>query len=449
MEMNDFKKNEFNPAQILALGFAGFILFGAVLLDLPIATASMESAGFINSLFTATSAVCVTGLIVVDTGIYWSLFGKIVILLLIQIGGIGIMTMATMGAVIIGRKITLKNRLLVQEALNQFTISGVIRLVKYIVTLTLLIETIGAALLSLFFIPIYGKSVGIFYGIFHSISAFCNAGFDLLGNGVSFIPFVTNSYFSFVVMGLIILGGLGFAVIVDVAGKRSLKKITLHSKMVLIVTAILLMLGFVMFLMLEFNNPETLGNLNFADKLTASLFQSVTPRTAGFNTINTSQLTDSSKVLTMMLMFIGGSPGSTAGGIKVTTITILILAVFSVIIGRDDTQFFRRKIGRETINRALTVFLVSLMLVFFMTFLLTVTEKGKDFADILFETISAFGTVGLSTGITSSLTSAGKIIISIMMFTGRIGPLTLVIALASRDKKKALIKYPEGKISVG
>lgn len=449
MEKNDFGKNEFNPAQILALGFAGLILFGTVLLDLPIATESMESAGLINSLFTATSSVCVTGLIVVDTGIYWSLFGKIVILLLIQIGGIGIMTMATMGAVIIGRKITLKNRLLVQEALNQFTISGVIRLVKYIVTLTLVIEGIGAVLLSLFFIPIYGKSVGIFYGIFHSVSSFCNAGFDLLGNGVSFTPFVTNSYFSFVVMGLIVLGGLGFAVIVDIAGKRSFKKITLHSKMVLIITVILLLLGFIMFLMLEFNNPGTLGNLNFSDKLTASLFQSVTPRTAGFNTINTDQLTEPSKVITMMLMFIGGSPGSTAGGIKVTTMAILILAVFSVIIGRDDTHFFRRRIGKETINRALTVFLVSLMLVFFMTFLLTVTEKGKDFADILFETISAFGTVGLSTGITSSLTSFGKIIISIMMYTGRIGPLTLVIALASREKKKALIKYPEGKISVG
>lgn len=449
MEFNQLKRKNLNPAQILAIGFAGIILLGTILLNLPIATLARQSAGLINSIFTATSAVCVTGLVVVDTGTYWSLFGKIVILVLIQIGGLGFMSMATLVSFIIGRKITLRNRIIMQEAFNQLTISGIVRLVKYILMLTLFIEGIGAILLSIFFIPIYGKSVGIFYGIFHSVSAFCNAGFDLIGNGSSFTPFVTSSYLSFVVIFLVVIGGLGFAVLLDIAKQRNFKNLSLHSKLVVFMTIALLMIGFILFLVLEFNNPNTMGNLSFGDKLVASLFQSVTPRTAGFNTIDTAGLTDSSKILTMLLMFIGGSPGSTAGGIKTTTIAILVLTIMAVVVGRDDTQVFRRKINRDTIDRALTIFLIAMSVVMLVTFLLTITEKGNDFLTVFFETISAFGTVGLSTGLTPNLSPIGRLIISLTMFSGRVGPLTVIVALAHRNKKKALMHYPEGKISVG
>ncbi|MBN2259530.1 MAG: Trk family potassium uptake protein [Clostridiales bacterium] len=449
MEYNNFRKKELNPAQILAIGFAGIILMGAILLNLPIATLSGKSAGFVNSIFTATSAVCVTGLVVVDTGTFWSIFGKTIILLLIQIGGLGFMSMATLVALIIGRKITLRNRLIMQEAFNQLTLSGIVRLVKYVLVFTLIVEGIGAVLLSLFFVPIYGKSTGIVYGIFHSVSAFCNAGFDLIGNGQSLTPFVTSTYLSLVIIFLIIIGGLGFSVLLDFARVRSFRKLTLHSKLVLTMTAILLSTGFILFLTLEYTNPLTLGNLNFGDKLTAALFQSVTPRTAGFNTIDTASLRDSSKFLTMLLMFIGGSPGSTAGGIKTTTIGMLVLTVVSVIMGREDIELYKRRINKEAINRALTVFIIALSIVLIVTFLLTIIESDKAFIDIIFETISAFGTVGLSTGITGNLSMIGKIIISMTMFAGRVGPITVIVAIAHRNKKKALIRYPEGKISVG
>ncbi len=449
MKFNRFRKKELNPAQILATGFAGIIVVGTILLNLPIATMAGKSTGLINSFFTATSAVCVTGLVVVDTGTYWSMFGKTVILLLIQIGGLGFMAMTTLGALILGSKITLRNRLIMQEAFNYFTISGIVRLVKYILIFTLIIEGIGAFLLSLFFIPIYGKMTGIAYGIFHSISAFCNAGFDLIGNGQSFTPFIGNADLNLVIIALIVIGGLGFSVILDIIKVKTFKKLTLHSKLVITMTAILLSIGFLLFFVLEFNNPSTIGNLDFGDKVVASLFQSVTTRTAGFNTLDTAGLTDSSKFLTMILMFIGGSPGSTAGGIKTTTIAIIVLSVIAIIKGRDDTELFNRRLSRDVTDRALVVFGIAISLVMFVTLLLTIIEGNKEFLDIFFETISAFGTVGLSTGITSDLSSLGKIIISLTMFSGRVGPVTLIIALAHRQKKKALIRYPEGKISVG
>jgi len=449
MEFNRFRKKELNPAQILAIGFAGIIVIGAILLNLPIATISGKSTGLINSFFTATSAVCVTGLVVVDTGTYWTMFGKTVILLLIQIGGLGFMAMTTLGALILGSKITLRNRLIMQEAFNHFTISGIVRLVKYILIFTLIIEGIGAFLLSLFFTPIYGKTTGIAYGIFHSISAFCNAGFDLIGNGQSLTPFIGSTDLNLVIIALIVIGGLGFSVILDIIRVKTFKKLTLHSKLVVAMTAILLSIGFLLFFVLEFNNPSTIGNLNLGDKVVASLFQSVTTRTAGFNTIDTAGLTDSSKFLTMILMFIGGSPGSTAGGIKTTTIAIVILSIIAILKGRDDTELFNRRLSRDVTDRVLVIFGIAISLVIFVTFLLTISEGNKEFLDIFFETISAFGTVGLSTGITSDLSSLGKIIISLTMFSGRVGPVTLIIALAHRQKKKALIRYPEGKISVG
>ncbi|MEA3423813.1 MAG: potassium transporter TrkG, partial [Bacillota bacterium] len=244
-------------------------------------------------------------------------------------------------------------------------------------------------------------------------------------------------------------GGLGFSVILDIIRVKTFKKLTIHSKLVVAMTAILLSIGFLLFFILEFTNPSTIGNLNFGDKVVASLFQSVTARTAGFNTIDTAGLTDSSKFLTVILMFIGGSPGSTAGGIKTTTFAIVIISIIAILKGRDDTELFNRRLSRDVTDRVLVVFGIAISLVVFVTFLLTISEGNKEFLDIFFETISAFGTVGLSTGITSDLSSLGKIIISLTMFSGRVGPVTVVIALAHRHKKKNSIRYPEGKISVG
>ncbi len=443
------KNKQLNPAQILVLGFAFIIVLGALILTTPFVTNSGESIGFLKALFTATSAVCVTGLVVVDTGTFWNMGGQIVILILIQIGGLGIMTMATSVALIIGRKISLRSRLIMQEALNQFTLSGVVKLTKYIILMTLFIEGVGAALLATKFVPIYGLEKGIFYGIFHSISAFCNAGFDIMGGGRSLTQYVDNLSVNIIIMSLIILGGLGFTVIMDVVKVKKFKKFSLHSKIVLIMTAALLSIGFVFFFLVEFNNPETLGELSLKGKLTGAMFQSVTTRTAGFNTIDLSQMHDSSKLLSILLMFIGGSPGSTAGGMKTTTVALVVLVVLSVIKGRDDVEFARRRISKDNISRALTVLGIGSCIGFIVPLLLTITENGVDFIVIFFEAISALGTAGLSLGYTPSLSTLGQIIIICTMFAGRVGALTIVFALAEKSQNKALIRYPESKVSVG
>ena len=449
MVFKDFQLRQFNPAQILVMGFGFVILVGTILLSMPFASADSHSVGILNALFTSTSAVCVTGLVVVDTGTHWTMFGKAVILTLIQIGGLGFMTTATLGALIIGRKITLKNRIIMQEALNHFNISGVVRLTKYIILLTFSVEALGAVALSTVFIPMHGLAKGIFYSVFHSVSAFCNAGFDVVGGGRSLTPFVTNPTVNFTVMTLIIVGGIGFTVILDLLKVRRFKKLSLHSKFVLTMTAILLVSGFFIFLFLEYDNPATLGELSFGGKLMAAAFQSVTPRTAGFNTIDLASMEQSSKFMTNLFMFIGGSPGSTAGGIKTTTIGLVFLIIYSVIRGKTDVEIFRRRVNKDALNRAITVFGVGITIVIMVTALLTITEVDKDFMDIFFEAVSAFGTVGLSLGITSSLTSLGKLVIIGAMFAGRVGPLTIIIALASRQKYKALLRYPEDKISIG
>lgn len=447
---SELQKIRLKPGQILVIGFFAIILIGAILLSLPIATASREPIGFINAFFTATSAVCVTGLAVVDTGTFWSPFGKTVILILIQVGGLGFMTMATMAAFLMGRRITLRGRMVMQEELNQLNISGIVRLTKYILMTTFGIELVGAILLSTRFIPIYGTAKGIAFSVFHSVSAFCNAGFDLIGNGQSLTPFVGDPMINFVIMTLILVGGIGFSVILDVAKNRSYRKFSLHTKVVLYFSAVFLVAGFVLFLILEFNNPATIGNLPFGEKILASAFLTVTPRTAGFNTVDTASLTQASLFLTIILMFIGGSPGSTAGGIKTTTIGIVFLIVMMVIRGKDDVEFANRRISMDTGFRALAVLAIGLSIVICITFLLSITESGFTFMELFFEVISAFGTVGLSLGITSGLSIFAKIVLSFTMFFGRIGPLTIVIALARRKKHTvALIRYPEGKVSVG
>lgn len=440
---------QLNPAQILVLGFATIILIGGILLSLPFVTQTGEATGFLKGLFTATSAVCVTGLVVVDTGTHWNMAGQVIILVLIQIGGLGIMTMATSIALIVGRKITLKSRLIMQEALNSFTIQGVVRLTKYIILTTFFIEAVGAFFLTMNFMDQFETKKAIFYGIFHSVSAFCNAGFDIIGDGRSLTPYVNMQAFNVIIMSLIILGGLGFTVIMEIVRVRSYKKLSIHSKLVVVMTVALIVIGFVFFFIVEFNNPNTLEPLSLKDKATAAMFQSVTTRTAGFNTIALDQMYDSSKLMTILLMFIGGSPGSTAGGMKTTTVALVILLIVSVVKGREDVEFSHRRISKDNVHRALTVLGIGLSLGFVVPLLLSITEKGTDFITLLFEAISALGTVGLSLGYTSQLSTIGQIIIILTMFAGRVGALTIIFALAAKQQNKALIRYPESKVSVG
>ncbi len=444
------EKWKLRPAQVFALGFAVIILIGAILLNLPIVTVAGKSIGFINALFTATSAVCVTGLVVVDTGTYWNTFGQVIILTLIQIGGLGFMTMASLIFLIIGRRISLQGRLMMQESLNSFNIAGVVRLTKHVVMLTFTIEAIGAALLSIRFIPMYGVSRGIYLSIFHAISAFCNAGFDIMGNFTSLTGFVSDPLVNFTIIGLIITGGIGFAIILDLLNFRSHKRWQLNTKIVLATTAILLVIGFVLTLLIEWTNPATLGNLSLKGKLLGALFNSVTPRTAGFNTLPTDMLRPSTLVIVMSLMFIGGSPASTAGGIKTTTVALVFLHIYCITKGKKDTEVFNRRISREALDRALAVLGIGIGIIVSILILLNITEQGANFIEIAFEAFSAFGTVGLSIGLTGKLTTLGKIIIAFAMFFGRLGGLTIVFALAKRQHDYSRqLRYPEGKVTVG
>lgn len=457
-----FLKEKLGPAQILVVGFLVVILVATVLLMLPISSQSGESTPFIDALFTATSAVCVTGLVVVNTLSYWSIFGKIVIILCIQIGGLGFMTMVSMIFILMGKKITLKNRLIMQEALSFNTTAGIVRFTKLIVRLTLMVEAVGALLLSFVFIPEHGFLKGIAYSIFHSISAFCNAGFDLVGEN-SLVPYVGNGVINFTIMALIICGGLGFSVWIDTYNaiklkrdsaehftwKQALYKLSLHTKIVWIITTALIVGGFVFFFVIEFSNPATLGALTFKEKIYAALFQSVSPRTAGFNTLPLAELTMPSKLMSMILMFIGGSPAGTAGGIKTVTIGVLVLCALSTIKGKESTVIFRRKIPIQIILRALTVIMIAFIVVFTTVMILTVTEDAS-FVDLMFEVVSAFATVGLTLGITSTLSLPGKLIIIMLMFIGRLGTVTMAVALMiKQEKNKGAIQYPEEKVMVG
>ncbi|EIW17679.1 MULTISPECIES: TrkH family potassium uptake protein [Pelosinus] len=440
----DISQWKLTPYQILALGFAGLIVAGALLLMTPVASTTGQGLSFIDALFTATSAVCVTGLVVVDTGTYFSIFGQMVIIVLIQAGALGIMTMATLMALIMRRKIQLRERLIMQEALNHMTVSGVVRLTQYIIFATFLLEFIGGTILAIHWYSDLG-STGIYYGYWHAVSAFCNAGFDLFGSSLT--SYVDDVTVNLTVTSLIILGGLGFTVIFDVWNNRRWKKLSLHTKLVLITTFVLLIFGTVVILLLEMNNPNILGELSWKGKILASYFQSVAPRTAGYNTVDIGKMQDATLFFTIILMFIGASPASTGGGVKTTTLGVMIAAIWALITGKHDAEIFRRRINQNIIYKAFTVFFIAATLVIIVTMMMSISEEFS-FLRILFEVVSAFGTVGLSTGITSSLTVHGKLWLIITMFAGRIGPVTFVLALALRSRKGA-IHYPEGKINIG
>lgn len=445
----NFKRNfKLKGVQILALGFILVILIGALILTLPISTTSGESTNFLDALFTATSAVCVTGLIVVDTGTYWNMFGQTVIMILIEIGGLGFMSFTTLIAIILGKKITLRERLILQDAMNTFNIQGLVKMVKYVLVFTVSVQFFGALLFSTQFVPEYGLEKGIFYSIFHSISAFCNAGFDVLGNFSSLTSYNSNAVVILVASALIIIGGLGFTVWSELYSSKSLKKVSLHSKMVILMTTVLVLGGTVLMFLFENNNVNTIANMSFMDKVMNSFFASVTPRTAGFNSISTDGMTTAGQFLTIILMFIGGSPGSTAGGIKTTTIGILIVTIICVIQGREDSEVFKRRFSKDLVYKAFTLIFIGISLVIVVTMLLSYTEKGASFISLFYETVSAFGTAGLTLGLTSELSSIGKVLIMFMMYLGRVGPLTVVLSI-TRKKINSGIKYPEGKILIG
>lgn len=436
-----------SPPRFLVVGFAAIILLGTVLLMLPISTHTGGSLGFIDALFTATSAACVTGLGVVDTATTFTYFGEVVIMLLIQTGGLGFMTMATLFALAFKRRISLKDRLILQEAMNQSSMEGIVRLIRRVLLYSLIIEACGAIILMVrwaFDMPI-GQA--IYYGIFHAVALFNNAGFDLFGDYQSLTGYVSDPVVNIVIMFLIVSGGIGFVVLSDLIDFRKQRKLSLHSKVVLTMTASLLLIGFVVIFIFEFTNPRTLGSLNWSGKIFGAMFQSVTPRTAGVNTIDITGLRQATQFFIVILMFIGASPGSTGGGIKTTTFMIIGGAVIAMMRGREDVVMFRYRLAQERVLKALTIALLAVLLILAVSMILSTTEEG-GFLEILFETTSAFGTVGLSMGLTPDLTTFGKILISLTMFAGRLGPLTLAYALGS-GKGKELYRHPEGKMIIG
>ena len=399
---------------------------------------------YIDCLFTATSSVCVTGLVTVATYSTWSFFGKLIIIILIQMGGLGFMTFATLIALVMGRRITLKDRLIIKEQTNSIDMQGMVKLIRYILISTFTIETIGAFLLMTKFVPMYGFK-GIFYSFFHSISAFCNAGFDILGPN-SLIDINTNFFILLVIGLLIVIGGIGFNVILDILHNGfDFKKFSLHSKIVLTTTVLMLSITSVLIFAMEFLNPETIGNLSLTDKISNSVFQAVTLRTAGFSAIDQSKLLDSSSVLSILNMFIGGSPAGTAGGIKTTTFALLIIVALSEIKGQEDVEVFNRRIRFSQVKKALAIITLSMVWVIFVTFAILVIDKAK-YLDVVYEVVSAFGTVGLTRSLTPTLNIISKILIISTMYIGRVGSLTILFALSNTKNKKAYKEAHENMI---
>jgi len=437
---------QLTPTQFLVLGYVTVILAGTALLALPMMSSDGRGLRLIDALFTATSAVCVTGLIVVNTARDLSIAGQVVVLVLIQIGALGIMTMSTFFAMLVGRRITLRDRLFIQEDLNQNYLSGLVRLVRHVLAVTFVIEGVGALLLFLLWVGEYGATRSLYYAVFHSISAFGNAGFDVFGN--SFEGFASNVPINLIIAGLFIIGGLGFAVIAEVSNYPSKRRVSVHTQLVLRLTAGLILLGTIVILVLEWGNPDTLGQLGLKGKILAAFFHAVTPRTAGFNTLPTGQLGTATLFFTILLMYIGASPGSTGGGIKTSTFGVLVSRVVSTAVGRDDVVVFRRRIPDRVVANALSIVFLSGAWIILVTIVLLVSE-GLELLPTLFEVVSAFGTVGLSTGITRSLSIIGKLMIILTMFIGRVGPMTLALAIGRRKGRNHNYRYPEDKIIVG
>lgn len=436
-----------NPSRKIVLSFAFIILSGALLLMLPVSSKAGSVTPFVTALFTATSATCVTGLVLVDTGAYYSTFGQIIILLLIQIGGLGFATILTIAFLASKKNIGMRNRMLVAQTLGLESSSGVVRTARHVLVATAFFELTGAVLLWIRFIPEYGIK-GIWYGIFHSVSAFCNAGFDILGNGTSIAVYENDFLVMIVLALLVIIGGLGFAVWEEIYKKRSLKKLSVYSKLVLIITGILLVFGTIVFFVFEHKNVNTIGNDTLSTKWLSCFFQSVTCRTAGFDAMGQTSLTEQSKAFSVILMMIGGASGSTAGGIKVVSVGVLFIAAASVFRSRNDAVVMGRTISRTNINYA-TALVVMWAVLVISGALIICSVDSVNLLDSVFEVTSAYGTSGLSVGVSANSSLMTKIILMLYMFFGRVGVMTISVMFMTRVVSNNSLKYPEGNIMIG
>ncbi|MFH1386476.1 MAG: TrkH family potassium uptake protein [bacterium] len=432
------------PSLVIAVSFFLVILTGGILLSLPISSASGTATNFLDAYFTANSATCVTGLVTLDTGTHFSLFGLIIILILIQVGGLGYMTFSTFMLLVFRQKLFISQKIAIQEALNLYSTKDVVSVLRKIFGIVFTIEGLGFLILFLRWLPQMGYKQAFYYAVFHAVSAFNNAGFALPANFANLTPYTTDVIVNLTITTLVIIGGIGFIVIADILQH---KRLSLHSKLAIGTSLILIVGGTLVFFLLEQYNTNTLGNLSLPHKFLVSYFQSVTPRTAGFNTIAINKLFPATALLTMLLMFIGASPGGTGGGIKTTTFALILLTIRATLQGNKNTIIFSRRIPADTIRRAFTIIFLSIMACVGAIFLIYTTERFS-LLQLSFEVISAFGTVGLSTGITPYLSSIGKIIIILVMFVGRVGPLTLLFAL-SMQQKEPKIEPPKEGVSIG
>ncbi|WP_066728263.1 TrkH family potassium uptake protein [Sneathia sanguinegens] len=443
------KKIKLSPYILILLSFAIMMFLGALLLCLPLAQISGKSGNFLENLFTATSALCVTGLVVNDISITYTIFGKIVILILIQLGGLGVLTVSSMVILSISRKMGYYTKKIVSEDINYNILTEIPRYLKNVSIVVFGIEFVGAVLLFFEFSKKLPFIQAVGYSIFHSVSAFCNAGFALFSNNME--NYTGNILINFVITSLIILGGLGFAAILDVYNviKKTRRKLSTSTYLAIAMTIFLICFGAIMTFILEYSNKGTIGNLSLHDKLLSSYFQSVTLRTAGFQTVDLATLTTPTIIIYLFLMFIGASPGSTGGGLKTTTLGILLLGVMNAITGREDIEYRRRRLSWQTFNKACAILMLSLFYLFVMIIIMSIFDSSKGFLPLLFELISAFGTVGLSMGVTAKLSIISKLIIILTMYIGRVGPLTIMYALSKKKYREGKYKYPEETILIG
>lgn len=434
--------------QIIMLSFLGMILLGSLLLALPVSSADGVAVPYLDALFTATTATCVTGLVTLPTFSTWSIFGQVVILVLIQVGGLGVITVISAFMLLLQKRMGIGDRLLLQDAFNLNTLSGIVRFVKRVLFGTFLVEGMGAVLYMTVFVPQFGAR-GVWISVFTAVSAFCNAGIDIIGPN-SLCDYATNPMVNLVTSALIILSGIGYIVWWDVlrVGRKGFRSLTLHSKIAISTTLVLIFGGGLLIFLLEYGNPLTIGELSLFDKLQVSFFQSITTRTAGFATVPQENLTNASSILCLLLMFIGGSPVGTAGGIKTVTVAVLAVSALATIRNQNDVTLFNRTISRQAVNKAVAVTAMSFAILFVSTLLLCAVTDASAL-DIVYETVSATATVGLTRNLTPYLSSAGKAVIIATMYLGRVGPISLALALNSSKKQRNLIKNPTEDISVG
>lgn len=450
LEWNNKKpKARKSTTRLIASGFALIILAGALLLSLPIANKSGHG-NWLNSLFTATSATCVTGLVVTDTYQNWTIFGQIIILCLIEVGGLGFLTIGAYISVLLKKRIGLQEREQLQESVNTLEIAGVVRLVKKIVQGALCVEGLGAVLLAFRFVPRFGVVRGIYFSVFHAVSAFCNGGFDLMGVNEAYsslVSFEGDLLVNLVVVTLILVGGIGFIVWDDVMrNKWHFRKYLLHSKIVITTTLILTAAGTVLFLITE--NNAAFAGMSPLEKFLGALFSSVTPRTAGFNSVDTAALSNSGKIITMVMMFIGGSPGSTAGGVKTTSVVVLLFYAVAMVLGREDINLFGRRLTDEVVKKANAVVIINATLTIIATIAIMTLQPLLNFEDVLFEVLSAIGTAGMTVGITRDLNIISRVIIIMLMYCGRLGSLSFALIFAQKNSS-ASVRQPQEKIIVG